>query len=284
MAQLIDGNKIAEEIFAKLRQQVQLVKARGGKLQLVVVMVGENRASLSYINQKLIKGRELGIDVQIREFSEEIAQEELVKEIKQIATQNISGILVQLPLPKKFREQEVLDAVPRELDVDGLTTENKESLDSGAKVLFIPPAAAAIEKIFEEQRVDLENKQIVLVGAGQLIGQPLAALFKKRALDFEVADRHTKNLKELTLDADVIITGVGKEKLLTGDMIKEGAIVIDGGTTGSAEGSIVGDVDFESVEPKASILAPVPGGVGPVTIAMLFTNVLRAASSKLNLE
>lgn len=274
MVTIIDGKKIAYEILSDLRLKL---KALSFQPRLIVILVGQNPASVAYIKMKKKRGEEIGLTVQVENYPDTISEGDLRKEIQSFNSQkDVCGILVQLPLPGHLDKRVILDTVLPELDVDSLTSVNKQSLLSGSS-FFSPPAAAAIIKILEYYKIDLARSKILTIGTGDLVGKPLGAIFRGRNLSFESADSDTKDLQNLSLQADIIITGVGKPNLVTGDMVKEGAVVIDAGTTGSDTGDIVGDIDFESVSKKASFVAGVPGGVGPVTIAMLFQNVVQSA-------
>src|SRR3989344_3475508 len=276
MSELVDGNKVAAEILSDLRSRVADL---GYKPRLIVILLGENPASLSYIKMKQKRGEEIGIDVEIHKYSLETSQEQLLSEIRQFNKQkNVRGILIQLPLPKFLDRDTVLNAVDPKLDVDCLTNVNKQALIRGEDV-FVPPAAAAVMKILEYYAIKLNDKNILLVGSGDLIGKPLAAILLNMKIPFELANSYTENLKQLVMKADIIVTGVGKAGLITGELIKDGAMVIDAGTTGSDECEIIGDVDTKSVAARASLLAAVPGGVGPVTVAMLLQNVVSSAQS-----
>jgi methylenetetrahydrofolate dehydrogenase (NADP+)/methenyltetrahydrofolate cyclohydrolase len=282
MVQIVDGKKIADGILDGLKTEI-------GKLsfapKLVVFLVGSNPSSVSYIQAKEKKAKEIGVEVKIKRLSEDISQKELEREIEIAAGGNrTSGILVQLPLPAGMNVQAVLDTVPPELDVDALTTRNKNDIIKKGEALFVPPAASAVLEILDYHSVDLTKKAILIVGTGDLVGKPLAALLLKRKAGFELANRYTENLDELLKKADVVITAVGKAGLITGDKLKKGAIVIDAGTVGSPSGAVLGDVEESSVRPKCSLLSPVPGGVGPVTIAKLFENLVASARRKTGSE
>lgn len=275
MIEVADGRKIAAEILTELKQQVQSLDFRP---RLGVFLVGDNPASVSYVRIKGKKAREIGIEFELKKYGVDIEPGVIVRDIEKLAAEkNVCGILVQLPLPPGFDRERILGAIPPELDVDCLTPANKQKLAVGGEIALVPPAAAAALKILEYYGVDLRDKKIVLVGAGDLIGKPLAHLLRRRSLDYQVVDINTKNPEEIISKADVIVSGVGKTGLITGEKIKPGAVIIDAGTTGSEEGKIRGDVDFDSVSGKAKLVSPVPGGVGPVTVAMLLANVLRSA-------
>lgn len=277
MAQIVDGNKIAGEILADLKDKVIKLKSAGISPRLVVVLVGEDPASVTYTKKKREAGEPIGIVVEIKKYSGDVSQEELIKNIKEINEQQPHGIIVQLPLPKYLDKQKVLDAIDPFLDVDCLTSVNKQKLTVGEKLRLLPPAASAILKILDFYRIELNRMKVLLVGSGDLVGRPLAALLRQKKVGFELANSKTENLSELAARADVIITGVGKPGLIHGGMVKNDTVIIDAATSESETGELSGDVDFESVSKKARLISPVPGGVGPVTVAMLLNNVVDSA-------
>lgn len=281
MAEIIDGKKIADKILSGLADRISRLNSAGASPRLIVILVGQDPASLSYIKVKQKRAEEIGLTVEVKTYPENAEQTLLVREIEELNNApDLSGILVQLPLPPHLNKQAVLDAVSPELDVDSLTSVNKSRLLAGKDALFVPPAAAAVMKILEHFNIDLKNARILLIGTGDLVGKPLAALFRGKGINYQLANRQTKNLVELSRQADVIITGVGKPGLVRGDMIKPGAVVIDAGTTGSESGELLGDIESGSVSRTARLLAPVPGGVGPVTVAMLLSNVVQNAEQR----
>lgn len=278
MAELVDGKKIAKYILSDLRQQVQELKSAGIYPRLIVVLVGQNAASLSYIRVKQKRAEEIGLKVDVQTYPDDISQSTLQGAVQGFNSAfSVCGILVQLPLPPHLDKPLILDSVAPELDVDCLTSGNQEKLIGGQPVAFLPPAAAAIMKILDYYKIDLKNSNILIVGSGDLVGKPLAAIFLNHKINFKLANRYTEDLSELTRNADVVITAVGKPGLITGTMIKTGAVVIDAGTTGSEGGDLSGDVETKGVALKARLLAPVPGGVGPVTVAMLLQNAVKSA-------
>ena len=249
MAQLVDGQKIARTVLSE-------IAAKRRKARLVIILVGENPASLSYIRMKQKYGGAAGIKVDVIVFPVGVSESELRTCIRKLNNDpGVDGIIVQLPLPTNLDRQAVLDEVSGQLDVDCLTSTNKAKLATGVDVLFIPPAAAAVLKILEYYQIDLRDKQVLVIGEGDLIGKPLAGLLKNQGIKFVVANRQTPDLPKIAIGADVIVTGTGKANLLTGDMVKQGATVIDAGTTGAEDGAVVGDVDTESVARKAGGLA-----------------------------
>ena len=269
----VNGKKIADEILEGLKERIASLDRRP---KLVVFLAGENSASLSYIKMKQKRAEEIGAQVEIRRYPAGVDDAKLGEEIERANNEkSVSGIIVQLPLPKHINRDKILNTVDPRLDVDCLTEANKIRLNTG-EPYFLPPAAAAVLKILEYYNIALHDKNILLVGSGDLIGKPLAAILHSRQIDFHLANRQTEDLTELTLKADIIITGAGQPGLITGQMIKPDSVIIDAGTTGSDDGQIVGDVDGQSVMGKAALLAPVPGGVGPITVAMLLSNVMKA--------
>ena len=285
MVQIVDGNKIADKILIDLAGRISKFHEAGFSPKLIVIQVGENPASASYIKIKQKKAVSIGLSVEIRSYPESVSWAELQGAIGKIAGEpGVCGLLVQLPLPVHLDRQAILDTIPPAVDVDCLTSTNKQKIIKGEDTLFVPPAAAAVLEILNYYEIDLAKENILIVGSGNLIGKPLAAILLRQNINFQMANRRTKNLRELIKNASVIISGAGRPGLVTGEMIWDGAVVIDAGTTGSETGEIVGDVDTETVSKKARLLAPVPGGVGPVTIAMLFRNVLAAAALRFDIK
>lgn len=276
--ELVDGKKIAVEILENSAREVSQLRAAGQGVGLAVILVGHDRASVSYTNIKRKRASEIGIVVDLRGYPESVSTQELVADISALnAKKSVSGILVQLPLPLSIDREAVLNAVSPQKDVDCLTTTNKQRLIAGEKVLFYPPAPAAVLRILDYYKVNLQDSSVLLIGSGDLVGVPLSAMLLKKGVNFHLVNKYTDNWQTLARNADIIITGAGKANLVTGSVIKPGAVVIDAGTTGTEGGEIVGDVEQNSVLGKASLLAPVPGGVGPVTVACLLENVVKSA-------
>ncbi len=274
--QIIDGKKISLEILDEIKKEVE-------GLSFVPVfcdiLIGNDKASIQYVNLKKKKALKLGINFHDAVFSEVITTEELLAEIEKINNiPNMCGVIVQLPLPPHIDTRRVLDAINPMLDVDALGSKVSENFYAGNESL-VPPTALSILSLLDSLKINLNDKNIVVLGEGKLVGKPVAQLFKNRNLKFSVLNSISINKEEIIKKADIIISGIGKGKYLTGDMVKEGVIIIDAGTS-EEEGSIVGDVDFESVRGLASHITPVPGGVGPMTVAMLFMNVLKVAKNK----
>ncbi len=270
---ILDGRKIAADILDEVKLEV-------GKLPFQPVfcdvLVGGDPASAQYVKMKGGTAEKVGIKFRTANYPENISTNDLVAEIQKIGReQSMRGLIVQLPLPPSIDRQAVLDAIDPKIDVDCTGSVNTDLFYAGkAYVEF--PTAAAVMKILDSAGINLRGKNILVVGFGQLVGRPVSFLLRQRGLKVEVARSKTENIDELMKNADVIISAVGKPKLITGDKIKPGSVIIDAGTSES-QGGIVGDVDFESVKDAADFVSPVPGGVGPVTVAKLLFNVLKTA-------
>lgn len=273
---IIDGKKIRQEILEELKEEV-------GKLSFVPIfcdiLVGSDPVSAQYVNMKAKTAESVGIKFHRAEFPSDISTDDLIGEIKQInSIENMCGLIVQLPLPEGIDREKVLNAVDPRVDVDCLGEKAKNIFYGGDTSLGYPTALACM-KIIDSLEVDLSSKNIVVFGQGMLVGKPVKYLLEQRGLQVFTITRKTENKKELFKNADLIIAATGQGKYITGDMIKEGAIIIDAGTSESDSG-IVGDVDLDSVKDIAGYVSPVPGGVGPVTVAMLLSNVIKVAKNK----
>lgn len=281
MNHIVNGQKIAETVYADLGNKINVFKTQGVSPVLEVLLIGQNPASIAYGKIKQKMGQKIGVTVNLRTFRESISVEQVQTEISRFNIDpQVSGIIVQLPLPEKLSGSVVLDTISPDRDVDCLTSANRKLLTRGMAPKYLPPAPAAILKILEVNNINLHNSAVLIVGAGHLVGRPLADMLLQQKIDFQVANQLTENLPDLTRKADVLITGVGKPGLITGEMVKPGAVVIDAGTSEISPGDLRGDVLFEEVSNLASLITPVPGGVGPVTVAMLFQNVVKAAEMK----
>ncbi|HZX50011.1 MAG TPA: bifunctional 5,10-methylenetetrahydrofolate dehydrogenase/5,10-methenyltetrahydrofolate cyclohydrolase [Candidatus Paceibacterota bacterium] len=272
--EILDGKKVAQEMLRDVKE-----RAKGKSLKLAVIQVGKNKVSETYIAEKQKVGAEAGIAVQVFWLSPDITQEGLEQEVTQISTDpNTHGVIVQLPLPKHINREEVLSKIPLEKDVDVLSETALEQFKENTFPV-LPPTVGAVQALFSAYGVEIRGKKVVLVGHGRLVGVPLGIWLKNQGVQFEIADKATKDLSALCRTADIIISGVGIPKLITGDMIKQGAVVIDAGTSVES-GKTSGDVDFVSVSAKASFITPVPGGVGPLTVACLFHNLVTLADKR----
>ncbi len=273
MTTIIDGRKLQKEILAKVKSAVALLSFQP---VFCDVLVGDDKVSAQYVAMKDKTAESIGIKFVNAVFNADIKTEDLVKEIEKLnKLENMCGIIVQLPLPKTIDTKKVLNAIDPSLDVDCLGSITSVQFYN-QKTNLSSPAALACMVLLDSLKLNLENKKIVVLGQGDLVGRPVSALLRFRYLNYEVISSESLNKEEIIKNADVIISGIGKGKYIKGDMIKKGVVLIDAGTSESTN-SIVGDVDFESVQGVASFVSPVPGGVGPVTIAMLFNNVLEVA-------
>lgn len=273
---ILDGNKVAASEFRRVKKDIAAIKSAGFSPRLAVVLVGDDAASLSYIGVKKKKARELGVAFDFHHFQQTLSQEDLCRRIVDInRTRELAGVIVQLPLPEKYSRQQILDCVLPGLDIDGLTSANQTKISSGSPS-YLPPTPAAILTILDHYKINLSKKHVVIVGGGDLVGKPLSKILVHRGVTVSVATSKTSDLAALTKRADVLVSGVGSPGLITASMVKAGAVVIDAGTTFVSDDGHVrlsGDVDFQNVSGKASWITPVPGGVGPVTVAMLYRNL-----------
>ncbi|HEY4509586.1 MAG TPA: bifunctional 5,10-methylenetetrahydrofolate dehydrogenase/5,10-methenyltetrahydrofolate cyclohydrolase [Candidatus Paceibacterota bacterium] len=273
-AKILQGEEIAKRIMEDLRDKV----ARK-QLKLAVVQVGQNAVSETYIRKKKEAASELGIGFELYKFVQEISQTDLKSRIEAIGKdKTVSGMIVQLPLSKHLNQQEILDGIPLEKDVDVLSSASF-GLFSLGRLPILPPTVRAVSLLLKETGMELKGKSIAVVGAGRLVGLPVALWCMQKGATVSVANKDTKDLSVVTRDADIIISGVGKKGLIIGAMVKRGAVVIDAGSSVEA-GLMGGDVDFESVAKKAGFITPVPGGVGPITVACLLENLLTRSSGK----
>lgn len=260
-------------MLAELKEEIANIPK---KLRLAVIVVGKNPVTEKFIQQKQKAAQEIGVDFRIFPFEETVTTDELRKRIAQIVHEKKNtGVIIQLPLPEHLSVQYILNSVTPEKDVDMLSARCAGDFALGRSTI-LPPVAGAIKAFFEEYNIDYKNKHIIVIGAGKLVGLPVSLWLLNEKATFTVLRSTTPDLSEFTKKADIIISGVGKPKLITGDMIKEDIVIIDAGASES-EGRIAGDVDFDSVSKKASYIAPVPGGVGPVTVAILFKNLITLA-------
>ena len=276
MGQLLSGKELSEKILTALKEKVEILE---NKPTLAIVSVGEDLASKIYIKKKLKIAEKIGVKARHYKLNEETKEEELLGLIEKLnKDDNVDGFIVQLPLPKQINENKVINSINPRKDVDGFHPINmgkifleifEEETD------MIPATPYGIMKIIEYYNLDLEGKKVVIVGKSNIVGKPIAQLMLMKNATVTIAHKKTNNLAEHTKDADIIVVAVGKEKLITADMVKEGVIVIDVGMNRTEEGKIVGDVDFENVKEKASLITPVPGGVGPMTVTMLLYNLVK---------
>lgn len=267
---LMDGKKLAEKLKIFLKTEFSLIKQ---KTVLAIVQVGEHAVSQKFIEQKRKLGEELGVTTKLYSYPRTISGTELRKNISKIIhNKKISGVIVQLPLPKTLQTQDILNAVIPTKDVDMLSARSIGDCGVG-KSKIVPPVVGAVQALFQEYKIDYSRKNVVIIGAGKLVGKPIADWFLRENVGFTLCTEKTTDLSFYTKNADIIISGVGIAKLISGTMVKDGVIVIDAGTSES-EGKLTGDMDFYSVSQKAGFITPVPGGVGPLTVIMIYKNLL----------
>ena len=276
MAKIIDGKQISLDIKNELKEKVAKYKEQGIEITLVVVKVGNDPASAVYVRNKEKACEYVGINSKTLALPEETTEEELLNVVKELnEDKNVNGILVQLPLPKHIDESKVLLTIDSTKDVDGFHPVNVGKMVIGEDT-FLPCTPAGIIEMIKRTDIDIEGKECVVIGRSNIVGKPMAMLMLKENATVTIAHSRTKDLKEVTKRADIIVAAIGKAKFVTADYMKEGAVVIDVGMDRDENGKLCGDVDFESVSKVASAITPVPGGVGPMTVTMLLVNCLRS--------
>ena len=279
--QIIDGKKLAKEIRDDIAKEVErLKKERDITPGLAVILVGDDPASHAYVKMKAKACKEAGIYSITHEMPESISQSEIEETILMMnKNPNIDGILVQLPLPSHIDTTKILELIDPKKDVDGFHAYNFGRLMTGLDG-FVPCTPLGVMEMLKAYGIDPKGKDACVVGASNIVGKPMAALLLNAFATVDICHIYTKNLSEHTRRADILVVGVGKAGLITEEMVKEGAVVIDIGINRLDDGTLVGDVDYDNVAPKCSYITPVPGGVGPMTIAMLLKNTLKAAKER----
>ncbi len=278
-AQIIDGRLLAEKTCERIKERIQALKEKGFTPKLAVILIGNNPASEVYVNNKGKKAKQLGIDVIIEHKEADMRESEIIDLIEGFnKDESVHGILVQLPLPEGVDASRVLSHIDPRKDVDGLHTQNAGALITGRDG-FIPCTPKGVLALVRETGIDIRGKEAVVVGRSNLVGKPTALLMLHNDATVTICHSKTENLGDVTKKADILISAVGKCNLITADMVKEGAVVIDVGQS-KVDGKWRGDVDFENVSELASYITPVPGGVGPMTITMLMDNTVEAAENK----
>ncbi|DAA82877.1 TPA: bifunctional methylenetetrahydrofolate dehydrogenase/methenyltetrahydrofolate cyclohydrolase [Candidatus Gastranaerophilales bacterium HUM_2] len=274
MAIILDGKMLRDKIFESLKAKLDKMQQ---KPTLAVILVGENPASQIYVRNKKKTAEKLGINSLSIEYPSDISEEELLNKIKELnSDEKVTAILVQLPLPAHINKNRIIDAILPQKDVDGLTPYNLGKLFSGEEPYVYPCTPKGILLLLDEYNIKLEGKNIVVVGRSNLVGKPVAQMLLKRNATVTMCHSHTQNLSEITKTADIIVSAVGK-KVIGEKMLKSDCVVIDVGIFRDENGKISGDVDFENVSKTAAYISPVPGGVGPMTIASLMLNTVELA-------
>lgn len=278
MAQIIDGKKISQQIKDELREKVSALKAEGKEIGMAVIQVGNDAASSVYVGNKKKACEYIGIRSEAYELPEETSEEELLALIGRLnQDEGIHGILVQLPVPAHIDEDTVIKAISPKKDVDGFHPQSVGALSIGQPG-FVSCTPAGIIQLLKRSGVEIEGKECVVIGRSNIVGKPMALLLLRENGTVTIAHSKTRNLKEICKRADILVAAVGRPKMVDASYVKEGAVVIDVGIHRNENNKLCGDVDFDSVEPVASAITPVPGGVGPMTIAMLMHNCVEAAS------
>lgn len=276
-ATIIDGKALASQIKEELAQRIQTLKNKGIIPALTVILVGDDPASAVYVNSKHNTFTQLGLKSEVLRFPAETSQEALLAKIRELNNdKTLHGILVQLPLPKHIDTNTVIDTISPEKDVDGFHVSNAGALMTG-NPRFIPCTPYGVMKMLESQNVNLKGAEAVVVGASNIVGKPMALLLQKEGATVTICNSKTKDLTAHTKRADILVVATGRPEMVTGDMIKPGAVVIDVGINRGADGKLKGDVEYASAAQVASAITPVPGGVGPMTIVMLLVNTIEAA-------
>ena len=283
MAEIISGKETAAKIRERLRAQIDQLREKGYQPGLAVVIVGDDPASQVYVRNKEKACKEVGIAAQTFALPKETTQQELMALIDTLnARSDVHGILVQLPLPRHLDEHQVINAILPEKDVDAFHPVNVGKIMIG-DFDYVPCTPAGVMALLEEAQIDLSGKRAVVIGRSNIVGKPQAMLLLHKNATVTICHSKTQHLEEITRQADIIVVAIGKAHFLRGDMVKDGVVVIDVGMNRLENGKLAGDVDFDTVAPKASYITPVPGGVGPMTITMLLQNTVTACRRANNL-
>jgi methylenetetrahydrofolate dehydrogenase (NADP+)/methenyltetrahydrofolate cyclohydrolase len=276
MTQIMDGKAVAQSVKDRIRDEVNMLKAQGREITLAVIIVGDDPASRVYVNNKKKACAYVGFNSLEYALPAETTQEELIALIRELnAREDVNGILCQLPVPRHIDDKAVIAAIDVKKDVDAFSAYNVGKILIG-DYDFLPCTPAGVMEILRYYNIDVCGRRCVVIGRSNIVGKPMAALLLHANGTVTVAHSRTRDLPEITRDADILVAAVGKAQFVTADMVKDGAVVIDVGMNRNAEGKLCGDVDFDSVKEKCAYITPVPGGVGPMTIAMLMQNTLKA--------
>lgn len=275
MTIILDGKALAEKIYTEIAEKVSHLSTPP---KLVVILVGEHPASSVYVKNKEKSCEKSGIASEVVRFTETVSEEALLEKISELnKDENVSGIIVQLPLPAHISPQKVIHAIDPKKDADGFHPTNLGEMFLSKEGELLPPATpGGIIRLLEEYKIGISGMNAVVIGRSNIVGKPIATMLLNRNATVTVCHSKTKDLSSYTSKADLLIVAIGKPEMITGEMVKQGAIVIDVGIHRKEDGSLCGDVDFKSVSPKASFITPVPGGVGPMTVATLIENAYRA--------
>ncbi|MBS6091026.1 MAG: bifunctional methylenetetrahydrofolate dehydrogenase/methenyltetrahydrofolate cyclohydrolase FolD [Staphylococcus warneri] len=284
VAKLLDGKQIAKDYRQGLKDQVEVLKSKGYTPKLSVILVGNDGASQSYVRSKKKAAEKIGMISEIVHLSEDTSEEDVLSELERLNNDDsVSGILVQVPLPKQVSEQKVLEAINPEKDVDGFHPSNIGKLYIDEQT-FVPCTPLGIMEILKHADIDIEGKNAVVIGRSHIVGQPVSKLLLQQNATVTILHSRSKDMASFIKEADIVVSAVGKPELVTKDMVKEGAVIIDVGNTPDENGKLKGDVAFDEVKEVASAITPVPGGVGPLTITMVLNNTLLAEKMRRDIE
>ncbi|HCY6658660.1 TPA: bifunctional methylenetetrahydrofolate dehydrogenase/methenyltetrahydrofolate cyclohydrolase FolD [Staphylococcus aureus] len=284
VAKILDGKQIAKDYRQGLQDQVEALKEKGFTPKLSVILVGNDGASQSYVRSKKKAAEKIGMISEIVHLEETATEEEVLNELNRLNNDDsVSGILVQVPLPKQVSEQKILEAINTEKDVDGFHPINIGKLYIDEQT-FVPCTPLGIMEILKHADIDLEGKNAVVIGRSHIVGQPVSKLLLQKNASVTILHSRSKDMASYLKDADVIVSAVGKPGLVTKDLVKEGAVIIDVGNTPDENGKLKGDVDYDAVKEIAGAITPVPGGVGPLTITMVLNNTLLAEKMRRGID
>ncbi|UVJ26995.1 bifunctional methylenetetrahydrofolate dehydrogenase/methenyltetrahydrofolate cyclohydrolase FolD [Staphylococcus aureus] len=284
VAKILDGKQIAKDYRQGLQDQVEALKEKGFTPKLSVILVGNDGASQSYVRSKKKAAEKIGMISEIVHLEETATEEEVLNELNRLNNDDsVSGILVQVPLPKQVSEQTILEAINPEKDVDGFHPINIGKLYIDEQT-FVPCTPLGIMEILKHADIDLEGKNAVVIGRSHIVGQPVSKLLLQKNASVTILHSRSKDMASYLKDADVIVSAVGKPGLVTKDVVKEGAVIIDVGNTPDENGKLKGDVDYDAVKEIAGAITPVPGGVGPLTITMVLNNTLLAEKMRRGID
>ncbi|HAR4517601.1 TPA: bifunctional methylenetetrahydrofolate dehydrogenase/methenyltetrahydrofolate cyclohydrolase FolD [Staphylococcus aureus] len=284
VAKILDGKQIAKDYRQGLQDQVEALKEKGFTPKLSVILVGNDGASQSYVRSKKKAAEKIGMISEIVHLEETATEEEVLNELNRLNNNDsVSGILVQVPLPKQVSEQKILEAINTEKDVDGFHPINIGKLYIDEQT-FVPCTPLGIMEILKHADIDLEGKNAVVIGRSHIVGQPVSKLLLQKNASVTILHSRSKDMASYLKDADVIVSAVGKPGLVTKDVVKEGAVIIDVGNTPDENGKLKGDVDYDAVKEIAGAITPVPGGVGPLTITMVLNNTLLAEKMRRGID
>lgn len=284
VAKILDGKQIAKDYRQGLQNQVEALKEKGFTPKLSVILVGNDGASQSYVRSKKKAAEKIGMISEIVHLEETATEEEVLNELNRLNNDDsVSGILVQVPLPKQVSEQKILEAINPDKDVDGFHPINIGKLYIDEQT-FVPCTPLGIMEILKHADIDLEGKNAVVIGRSHIVGQPVSKLLLQKNASVTILHSRSKHMASYLKDADVIVSAVGKPGLVTKDVVKEGAVIIDVGNTPDENGKLKGDVDYDAVKEIAGAITPVPGGVGPLTITMVLNNTLLAEKMRRGID